>query len=45
MDLINSNAFRTPPKPASASATIGASQLIRRTICGTEFTGYSDWSG
>ena len=26
MDFISSNAFSTPPKPASASATIGASQ-------------------
>ena len=63
IDFISSNAFSTPPKPASASATIGASHccrgavestdrsdqaiwsarssalLIRRTICGTEFTG------
>ena len=67
--FISSNAFSAPPKPASASATIGASHcclgaqesadrsdqaiwsarsialLIRRTICGTELAGYSDWSG
>ena len=67
MAFISSNAFSTPPNPASASATIGASQcgavgslpdsaqviwsarssalLIRRTTCGTEFTGYRLWSG
>ena len=28
IDFINSNAFNTPPKPASASATIGAKQSI-----------------
>ena len=28
MDFINSYAFKGPPKPASASATIGASQSI-----------------
>ena len=64
IDFISSKAFSTPPKPASASATIGAKKsmsflpsdhwiwsarvnalLMRRTTIGTEFAGYSDWSG
>jgi hypothetical protein len=64
IERISSYAFSEPPKPASASATIGAYQsnellpsdqwiwsarrsalLIRRTTAGTEFAGYSDWSG
>ena len=61
--LIISKAFSGPPKPASASATIGARKsssrpslhaiwsarrnalLMRFTTAGTEFAGYSDWSG
>jgi hypothetical protein len=62
--FISSKALSTPPKPASASATMGAKKsmsslpsdhwiwsarvkvlLMRLTTSGTEFAGYSDWSG
>ena len=33
MDFISSNAFSAPPKPASASATIGASQCGAPSFC------------